>query len=186
MNVGYIRVSSADQNLDLQMDALKQAGCQRIFQDVASGAKTNRQGLNDAIEFCREGDVLTVWKLDRCGRSLSHLVETINRLKDRGIGFKCLTQDFLDTTTPNGMLVFHIFAAVAEFERSLIRERTKSGLEAARARNRLIGRPKAQNNHRIEMAKTLYNDGKSTVTQICKTLNISRATFYRDLKAKMD
>ena len=183
MNIGYIRKSTQDQSFDLQNDELKKAGCERIFQDVASGAKTERQGLKDAIEFCREGDVLVCWKLDRVGRSLRDLIDTIIKLKDRGIGFRCLTQN-LDTTTPSGMLIFHVFGAMAEFERSLIQERTMAGLQSARARGRLGGRPKAMNQKRIEIASTLYADGKTPVVEICKTLKISRATFYRDLKAK--
>ena len=183
MNIGYCRISTTEQTLDLQLDELKKAGCERIFQDIASGAKTDRQGLRDAIDFCREGDVLVCWKLDRVGRSLRDLIDTINKLKDRGIGFRCLTQN-LDTTTPSGMLIFHVFGAMAEFERSLIQERTQAGLQAARARGRLGGRPKSLNKKRVEIATTLYEDGKTPVKQICETLKISRATFYRDLRAK--
>jgi DNA invertase Pin-like site-specific DNA recombinase len=183
MNIGYARKSSADQNFDLQLDALNKAGCERIFDDVASGAKSDRQGLKNAIEFARSGDVIVCWKLDRVGRSLRDLIETINTLKDRGIGFRCLTQP-VDTTTSAGMLVFQIFGAMAEFERSLIRERTQAGLLASRARGRLGGRPKSVNENRIASASTLYKDGKMSINQICQTLKISRATFYRDLKAK--
>ncbi len=183
MNIGYARISTTDQNLDLQIDELKKAGCERIFQDIASGAKSDRKGLREAIEFARSGDVIVCWKLDRVGRSLRDLIETINTLKDRGIGFRCLTQP-VDTTTSAGMLVFQIFGAMAEFERSLIRERTQAGLQAARARGRLGGRPKADNSQRIEIASSLYRDGKVSVAEICKNLKISRATFYRDLKAK--
>jgi len=183
MNIGYCRVSTTDQSLDLQMDELKKVGCEKFFHDVASGSKSDRTGLRECIEFARSGDVIVCWKLDRFGRSLRDLIETINKLKDRGVGFRCLTQQ-LDTTTNSGMLFFHIMGALAEFERTLIVERTKAGLNAARARGRLVGRPKAQNDQRIDMATTLYNDGKSTVSQICQTLKISRATFYRDLKAK--
>jgi DNA invertase Pin-like site-specific DNA recombinase len=183
MNIGYARKSSADQNFDLQLDALNKAGCERIFDDVASGAKSDRQGLKNAIEFARSGDVIVCWKLDRVGRSLRDLIETINTLKDRGIGFRCLTQP-VDTTNSAGMLVFQIFGAMAEFERSLIRERTQAGLLASRARGRLGGRPKSVNENRIASASTLYKDGKMSINQICQTLKISRATFYRDLKAK--
>lgn len=183
MNIGYMRKSSTDQKLDLQEDELKKAGCERIFQDIASGAKSDRKGLKEAIEFARSGDVIVCWKLDRVGRSLRDLIETINTLKDRGIGFRCLTQQ-LDTTTPSGMLIFHVFGAMAEFERSLIRERTQAGLQAARARGRLGGRPKSVNETRIASAATLYKDGKMSIKQICQTLKISRATFYRDLKLK--
>ena len=183
MNIGYCRISTNDQNLDLQLDELKKAGCERIFQDIASGAKSDRKGLKEAIEFARSGDVIVCWKLDRVGRSLRYLIETINTLKDRGIGFRCLTQQ-LDTTTPSGMLIFHVFGAMSEFERSLIQERTQAGLQAARARGRLGGRPKSVNENRIASASTLYKDGKMSINQICETLKISRATFYRDLKAQ--
>ena len=183
VNIGYCRISTNDQNLDLQLDELKKAGCERIFQDIASGAKSDRKGLKEAIEFARSGDVIVCWKLDRVGRSLRDLIETINTLKDRGIGFRCLTQQ-LDTTTPSGMLIFHVFGAMSEFERSLIQERTQAGLQAARARGRLGGRPKLDNSQRIEIAASLYNDGKVSVAEICKNLKISKATFYRDLKAK--
>lgn len=182
MNIGYCRVSTTDQNQDLQKDELLKAGCEKIFEDVASGAKSDRQGLKEAIEFCRSGDVLVCWKLDRVGRSLRDLIETVNTLKARGVGFRVLTQP-VDTTSSAGLLVFQIFGAMAEFERSLIQERTKAGLLAARARGRLGGRPRANNSNRVGIAKTLYADGKTSVSQICETLKVSRATFYRDLKA---
>ncbi len=183
MNIGYCRVSTTDQTLDLQRDELLKAGCERIFEDVASGAKADREGLRDCIDFAREGDVIVCWKLDRVGRSLKHLIEVINELKNRGVGFRCITQN-LDTTTPSGMLVFHVFGAMAEFERSLIQERTTAGLAAARSRGRLGGRPKVDNSQRIQIATSLYEDGKVPVAEICKNLKVSRATFYRDLKAK--
>jgi len=183
MNIGYCRVSTTDQTLDLQKDELIKAGCERIFEDVASGAKSDRQGLRDAIEFCRPGDVLVCWKLDRVGRSLKDLIEIVNNLKDRGVGFRCLTQQ-LDTTTPSGMLIFHVFGAMAEFERSLIQERTAAGLAAARARGRLGGRPKLDNSKRAEVGLSLFKDGKTPISQICETLKISKATLYRDLKLK--
>ena len=171
------------QTLDLQRDALQKAECEKIFEDVASGAKSDREGLRECIEFARNGDVIVCWKLDRVGRSLKHLIEVVNELKERGVGFRCLTQN-LDTTTSSGMLFFHIMGALAEFERSLIQERTAAGLAASRARGRLGGRPKVDNSQRIEIATSLYIDGKVTVTEICKNLKISRATFYRDLKLK--
>ena len=182
MKVGYCRISCTDQTLNLQRDELLKAGCEKIFEDVASGSKSDREGLKECIEFARKGDVIVCWKLDRIGRSLKHLIEVVNELKERGVGFRCITQD-LDTTTPSGMLIFHVFGAMAEFERSLIQERTKAGLQAARARGRFGGRPKAENSKRFEIASTLYADVKSTVRQICETLKISRATFYRDLKS---
>ncbi len=139
---GYARVSTADQNPDLQLDALRAAGCSRIFIDYASGAKTARPELARALDHLRAGDTLIVWKLDRLGRSLPHLVETVKALSDRDVGLRSL-QDPIDTTTPGGRLVFHVFAAMAEFERDLIRERTNAGLAAARARGRVGGRPPA-------------------------------------------
>ena len=143
MYVGYARVSTQDQTLDLQKDALKKIGCTKIFTDTASGAQAERKGLEEALEFLREGDTLVVWRLDRLGRSLKHLIETITNLNKRKIGFQSLTES-IDTTTSNGRLIFNIFASLAEFERDLIRERTKAGLAAARARGRVGGRPKAQ------------------------------------------
>src|SRR6266496_1402198 len=141
MLIGYARVSTSDQRMDLQQDALRSVGCERVFTDTASGAKTERLGLMAALETCRAGDILVVWKLDRLGRSLAHLVETVQALAARGIGFRCL-QEQLDTTTTGGKLIFLIFASLAEFERDLIHERTRAGLAAARARGRKGGRPK--------------------------------------------
>ena len=141
MLVGYARVSTTEQTLDLQFDALKKAGCSKIFTDTASGAKTERKGLDEALSYVREGDTLVVWRLDRLGRSLTHLIETVSQLDNRKIGFKSLTEQ-IDTTTSGGKLIFHIFGALAEFERNLIRERTNAGLQAARARGRVGGRPK--------------------------------------------
>lgn len=180
MNIGYARVSTTDQNLQLQLDELKNAGCNKIFQDVGSGAKTERKGLEEALEFARRGDVLVIWKLDRLGRSLKHLIQVVNDLQARGVGFRCLTQN-LDTTSPSGMLVFQIFGAIAEFERSLIQERTMAGLKAARARGRKGGRPKLMDQKKAGIASALYADGKTPVSEICKTLSISRATFYRHI-----
>src|SRR5690348_6581068 len=139
--VGYARVSTGEQTLDLQLDALAAAGCDRVFQDTASGAKAERPGLARALDFLRPGDTLVVWRLDRLGRSLQHLIQTLTALDQRGVGFKSLTES-IDTTTPGGKLVFHIFGALAEFERDLIRERTQAGLAAARARGRTGGHPR--------------------------------------------
>lgn len=141
MHIGYARVSTTDQHLDLQTDALHAAGCERLYTDTVSGAKVDRPGLTAALDACRPGDTLVVWKLDRLGRSLPHLVETVRDLIARGVGFQSL-QESIDTTTSGGKLVFHIFASLAEFERDLIRERTNAGLSAARARGRKGGRPK--------------------------------------------
>ena len=178
MKIGYARVSTVDQNLDLQKDALEKAGCKKFFTDMASGAVDSRRGLADAIEFARSGDILVVWKLDRLGRSLKHLIETVNLLDSRGIGFASV-QEQIDTTTPGGKLVFHVFGALAEFERELIRERTNAGLKAARARGKLGGRPKKLSAKQIELAKKLYADESISIREICETLSISRATLYR-------
>jgi DNA invertase Pin-like site-specific DNA recombinase len=181
MNIGYSRISTSDQNLELQLDALNKAGCEKIFQDVASGSKDERKGLQEAINFAREGDCLVVWKLDRLSRSLRHLIDTVTQLKEHGVGLKVITQN-LDTTTPSGTLVFHIFGALAEFERLLIKERTNAGLTSARARGRVGGRPKAMDERKIQIARSLYADRKTTIAEICETLNVSKATLYRSLK----
>ena len=181
MNIGYCRVSTQDQNLELQLDELKKAGCEKIFQDVASGSKDERKGLLEAMAFAREGDCIVIWKLDRLSRSLRHLIDTVNKLKERGVGLKVITMD-LDTTTPSGKLVFHIFASLSEFERELIRERTIAGLQAARVRGRVGGRKRVMDEKKIQIAKSLHADGKTTVSEICATLNVSKATLYRSLK----
>src|ERR687896_82162 len=170
MLIGYARVSTHDQTLALQQDALTKAGCNKIFTDKASGAKTERKGLDEALNYVRKGDTLVVWRLDRLGRSLPHLITTLTALEERGIGFKSLTEN-IDTTTSGGKLIFHIFGALAEFERNLIRERTQAGLQAARARGRKGGRPKSLTGKKTAMAQALYNDKNNTVDEICKTLN---------------
>jgi DNA invertase Pin-like site-specific DNA recombinase len=157
MLIGYARVSTSDQTLDLQKDALEKAGCDKIFTDTASGAKAERIGLDQAISYVRKGDTLVVWRLDRLGRSLPHLIETITGLNNRQIGFKSITES-IDTTTSGGKLIFHIFGALAEFERDIIRERTQAGLTAARARGRNGGRPKALTPKKAQMAAVLYKD----------------------------
>ena len=182
MLIGYARVSTQDQTLALQQDALEKAGCEKIYTDTASGAKAERKGLQEALSFARRGDILVVWRLDRLGRSLQHLIETIKDLEKREIGFKSLTEN-IDTTTSGGKLVFHIFGALAEFERDIIRERTNAGLWAARERGRLGGRPKALTPKKLEMLQSLYADKRTSVADICKTFNISRKTFYRYVKA---
>src|SRR6202140_4920941 len=178
MLIGYARVSTQDQTLNLQKDALEKAGCSPIFTDTISGATTERHGLIAAVAYVRAGDTLVVWRLDRLGRSLKHLIDTITDLNNRNIGFKSITEN-IDTTTSGGKLIFHIFGALAEFERDIIRERTKAGLAAARARGRLGGRPKALNPKKASIAQALYNDTTNSINDICKTLNISRATLYR-------
>ena len=180
MLIGYARISTNEQNLNLQTDALTKAGCEKIFTDTASGAKSDRTGLTEAISFMRKGDTLCVWKLDRLGRSLKHLIETVLALQALGKGF-CSLQENIDTTTSGGKLFFHIFGALAEFERDIIRERTRAGLASARSRGRLGGRPSIMNSKKLKMATSLYADGKTQVGEICETLGISRATFYRYL-----
>ena len=178
MLIGYARVSTSEQTLNLQKDALEKIGCSKIFTDTASGVKAERTGLNEALEYVREGDTLVVWRLDRLGRSLKHLIETITDLNNRTIGFKSITES-IDTTTSGGKLIFHIFGALAEFERDIIRGRTTAGLLAARARGRKGGRPKLLTGKKLGMAQELYNNGNNAIREICKTLNISRATLYR-------
>ncbi|CAA9547370.1 MAG: Phage DNA invertase [uncultured Thermomicrobiales bacterium] len=184
MDIGYARVSTGDQTLDLQLDALARAGCGRVFTETASGAKADRPALAEALAYLWKGDALVVWRLDRLGRSLGHLIATVGELQERGIGFRSLTEQ-IDTATPGGKLVFHVFEALAEFERDLIRERTNAGLAAARARGRKGGRPRAlADPKRLALARALHEGGETDVATICKTLGISRATLYRHLKAR--
>lgn len=185
MQIGYARVSTDDQTLDLQLDALTKAGCDRIFRDTFSGGKADRPGLREALDHLRAGDTLVVWRLDRLGRSLGHLIMTMTALEQRGIGFRSLTEA-IDTTTSGGKLIFHIFGALAEFERDLIRERTNAGLVAARARGRTGGRPKVkafQDPRKLAAARRLYAEGKTSVVTICATFGISKSTFYRYVAA---
>jgi DNA invertase Pin-like site-specific DNA recombinase len=184
MRLGYARISTSDQSFDLQVDALKKASCEKVFKEVASGARTSRPVLDDLLSRTRAGDVLIVWKLDRLGRSLKHLVMLANELMERQIGLISLN-DPIDTTTPQGRLVFNIFASLAEFERDLIRERTQAGLKAARARGRRGGRPPGlskQAEATAMAAETLYREGQLTVKAICNQLGISKPTFYAYLK----
>ncbi|MEZ2275261.1 MAG: recombinase family protein [Microcoleus sp.] len=181
MLVGYARVSTLDQNLDLQRDALLSAGCEKVFTDIASGIQDGREGLRETLNYLRPGDTLIVWKLDRLGRTLSHLIETVNTLATKSISF-CSLQENLDTTTSSGKLIFHLFGALAEFERELIRERTRAGLKAARIRGHKGGRPRKLNIAQIKMAKLLISEGSTSVTEICRTLGISRSTLYRRLE----
>jgi DNA invertase Pin-like site-specific DNA recombinase len=180
MLIGYARVSTTDQNLNLQRDALLAAGCPetRVYTDIASGAKAGRPGLEAALHDLREGDTLVVWKLDRLGRSLRHLIETVHALGARGVGFKSL-QEHIDTTTPGGKLVFHVFAALAEFERDLIGERTRAGLTAARARGRRGGRKPALTPKQAALARSMKADPGNSIADICATLGISKRTLYR-------
>ncbi len=192
MNIGYARVSTDEQNLALQEDALKEAGCERIFYDKVSGAKSERPGLKEALDYLRDGeDVLVVWRLDRLGRSLKDLIELVNNLEERKIGFKSL-QDPVDTTSPGGILVFHIFGALAEFERNLIRERTKAGLAAARARGKKGGRRRSLNEEQVQRLYQLYDDTNSagqkkyTIKEICEMMGVSRSTLYSFLGERND
>ncbi len=185
MLIGYARVSKNEQNLDLQRDALRKAGCQAadIYTDKITGTKQERAGLNAALSHLRPGDTLVVWRLDRLGRSLKHLIETVTKLNTEHIAFKSI-QENIDTATATGQLIFHIFGALAEFERNLIKERTIAGLEAARARGRRGGRPGLTGAAaKVAAAHKLHKAGGS-IAEICKTLHISRATFYRYLKVK--
>ncbi len=182
--VGYARISTNEQNLDLQIDALKKAGCtqRNIYIDKASGAKTDRPGLEACLDALKPGDILLVWRLDRLGRSMSHLVTLVEQLLEKKIGFKSICDGAIDTTTASGELVFNIFSALAQFERRLIQERTKAGLDAARARGRMGGRKSIKaNDPRVVTAREMHKNKTISVQKICATLNISRATFYRYL-----
>jgi len=174
--LGYARVSTAEQTAALQQDALRAAGCQRIWSDTASGTRTDRPQLAAVFDQLRVGDTLVVWRLDRLGRSLPHLIETIGELQARGVGFKSV-QESIDTTTPGGRLVFHVFGALASFERELIQERTLAGLAAARERGRLGGRPTALSPAKLRQARKMI--GETPVTEVAQVLGVSRATLYR-------
>lgn len=180
--IGYARVSTQEQDLNLQLDALEKAGCARdkIFIDKISGAKAERPGLEKCLAEIQPGDTLLVWRLDRLGRSMPHLVSLIEDLRQKGIGFKSICDGVIDTTTASGELIFNIFSSLAQFERRLIQERTRAGLEAARSRGRKGGRKKIQNTDpKVLMAKNMHKDHGMSIDDICKTLKISRASFYR-------
>jgi DNA invertase Pin-like site-specific DNA recombinase len=177
--VGYARVSTVDQDLALQRDALATAGCERVFEDHASGAKADRPGLAQALAYVRRRDVLVVWKLDRLGRSMSHLVATVGELEGRGIGFLSLTEQ-MNTTTPGGRLIFHVFAALGQFERDLIRERTRAGLQAAEARGRRGGRKPVVTDDKLGRARSLITKGL-TVREAAARLKIGKTVLYQAL-----
>ena len=177
MRIGYARVSTHEQNLDLQKDALKKTGCKKIFVDKVGGVAAARPGIDEILSYLREGDTLVVWRLDRLGRSLKHLIDLVGKLKERKIGFQSL-QETIDTTSSGGKLVFHIFGALAEFERNLIQERTKAGLAAARARGKKGGRPKALNDQQRQLVVRLYNERKNSIKEICEMMKISKPTLY--------
>lgn len=182
MLIGYARVSTSDQDADLQIKALEQTGCDRIFQETASGAQRERPELKAMIDFARDGDTVVVWKFDRLARSLKQLIETVETLDEAGIGFRSLTEQ-VDTTSPGGKLVFHIFGALAEFERSLIRERTIAGLNAARQRGKVGGRPRSLSDRDLDVARSLLASKQFTVSEVAKRVGISPATLYRYLPA---
>ena len=184
MKIGYARVSTKDQNLNLQLDDLERAGCEKIFQEKITGATKERPQLQKMIEQVREGDVIFIWKLDRLGRSLKDLITLVNEIKEKGAGLKSLN-DPIDTTTPQGKLTFHLFAALSEFERDIIRERTFAGLASARARGRVGGRPKGLSSkaqHTAIIAEKLYQERELSVKEILVQLSISKMTFYNYLK----
>jgi DNA invertase Pin-like site-specific DNA recombinase len=177
MLIGYMRMSTGVQSLDLQRDALERAGCERVFEDVCSGAIIERPGLNRALEHARSGDTLVVWKLDRIGRSLPHVVQLVSGLRDRGVGLKVLTGE-IDTTSSTGRLVFGIFATLAEFERDLIHERTMAGLAAARARGRMGGRPRMMTKAKLKVAMALMANQDNAAKDVAKQLGVSLSTLY--------
>lgn len=183
MRIGYARVSTDDQHLHLQRDALTAAGCIKIYEDKTSGAKVSRPGLDLALEVARKDDVLVIWRLDRLGRSLKDLIQTMETLSLRDIGLESL-QEAIATTTSSGRLVFHLFAALAEFERNLIRERTQAGLVVARARGRRGGRPKALDPAKRQLALKLYAERQHPVEEICRLMGISKPTLYKYIAAE--
>ena len=180
-NIGYARVSTSDQETHLQTDALAAAGCQRTFEDHASGVKADRPGLAEALAYLREGDTLIVWKLDRLGRSMKHLIDIVTDLDSRGVGFRSLTEN-IDTTTSGGRLVFHLFGALAQFERDLIRERTRAGLQAAKDRGRVGGRQRAITEDKLRKAKTLLESGL-TVREAAARLKVGKSVLYEAIKS---
>jgi DNA invertase Pin-like site-specific DNA recombinase len=180
MLLGYARVSTDDQNLDLQRDALLKAGCERVFEDTASGAKAERTGLAALLASLRKGDAVVIWRLDRLGRSLKDLIQLVERLDAAGVGLRSV-QESIDTVSIGGRLVFHLFGALAEFERNLIRERTQAGLSAARARGRKGGRKKRLDPAKREIALRLYRERKHTIAEICRMMGVGRSTLYNYL-----
>lgn len=183
MIFGYARVSTHEQTLDMQIQELSRYGCEKIYEEKVSGTKIDRPKLQEMLSILREGDILVVWRLDRLGRSLADLVHIITNLNERGVKFKSISDGSIDTTTANGLLIFNIFAALAQFERQLIKERTLAGLSAARARGRQGGRPKMEaSDPKVITAKKLHLDKTLSIDAICSTLDISRPTFYRYLK----
>ena len=186
MKIGYARVSTVDQNLELQTDALTEAGCKKIFSDHGvSGAKAERPGLDEALDRIRKKDTLVIWKLDRLGRSLSDLLSIVEYLKDRGAHFLSI-QDGFDTSTASGKMVFSVIGAMAEYERNLIQERTMAGLKAARARGRMGGRPKALDKSQMKVAIALAEAGELTINEVCRQVGCSRSTYYRQVAPQLE
>lgn len=183
-NIGYARVSTADQDPALQLDALAAAGCAKIFKDRASGALADRAGLRGALDYVREGDVPIVWKLDRLGRSLPHLIETMTSLATRGVGFRSITEA-IDTTTPGGRLIFHLFGALGQFERDLIQERTRAGLAAAALRGRKGGRKPVVTGEKLDRARALVGKGL-TVREAATRLKLGKTALYEALRARQN
>lgn len=180
MLLGYARVSTDDQTARFQLDALEAAGCERTFSELASGAAAERPVLTELLNHSRRGDTVVVWRLDRLGRSLSHLIETVRKLESGGVGLRSLAEG-IDTTTPNGRLVFHVFGALAQFECELVRERAMAGLAAARARGRKGGRPPKLSAEKLRVAQRLLKDPKSTVSEVARTLGVHRSTLHKAL-----
>jgi DNA invertase Pin-like site-specific DNA recombinase len=176
MNIGYARVSTTDQNLELQLEALNKVACEKIFTDQVSGTTFERGGLSEALGYVRKGDCIVVWKLDRLGRSLKELLELVGKLEEMGVGFRSITEG-MDTSTSGGKMIFHVFGALAQFERDLIRERTKAGLAAAKAKGRIGGRPNSIDSTKVESIDKLCES--MSVTAACKQVGVSRASYYR-------
>ncbi len=185
MKIGYARVSTLEQNTNMQKVALKKAGCEKVLVDKVSGTVAKRPGLEKAKELLRKGDTLVVWRLDRLGRSLRDLIEWVRYLEEKGVGLKSL-HEAIDTSTPTGKLTFHIFGALAEFERNLICERTQAGLSAARARGRHGGRRKALDAEKRDVAVNLYNEKKMQVGKICELMGISKPTLYKYIRESQE
>ena len=183
MLIGYARVSTIDQNLDLQIDALTKAGCEKIYHDKMSGVKSARPGLEKVLEMSRPGDSLVIWRLDRLGRSLKDLIVIAETLKERSIGLRSL-EEGIDTTTSTGILMFNLMSVLAEFERNLIRERSKAGLAAARSRGKLGGRPKTLTQSQQQLAVKLYHDREHSIKEICSMMSISKPTLYKYVAAQ--
>ena len=180
MLIGYARISTDDQKLDLQHDALRATGCEKIFDETASGASARLPVREELLDYARPGDTVVVWKLDRLGRSLRDLIEVVNTLGDRGVGLRSLHES-IDTTTPAGKLTFHVFGALAEFERDVMRERTRAGLLAARKRGKKLGRPRSLSPEQIDMARSMMANPKLSARRVAEQLGVHRATLYRNL-----